>query len=291
MTGGREHSLMRAAVLGVPWLWLSAFILLPFSIVVAISLSVATDAQPPYVFGPVLDNYRLIVEDTLYLAALGNAIRIAATSSVVCLFIGYPMAYAIARAQPRWRGPLLALVILPFWTSFLIRIYAWMTLLRPTGLINQVLIDLGIIDAPLQLMNNAFAVHLGIIYAYLPFMILPLYASIERLDPSLLEAAADLGSRPWRRFLSVTLPLTLPGIVAGTLLVFVPAVGEFVIPELLGGPDTPMIGRLLWTEFFNNRDWPVAASIAVALTALLVVPVAILQHMLAPREEAREINP
>ncbi len=291
MTGGREHSLMRAAVLGVPWLWLSAFILLPFSIVVAISLSVATDAQPPYVFGPVLDNYRLIVEDTLYLAALGNAIRIAATSSVVCLFIGYPMAYAIARAQPRWRGPLLALVILPFWTSFLIRIYAWMTLLRPTGLINQVLIDLGIIDAPLQLMNNAFAVHLGIIYAYLPFMILPLYASIERLDPSLLEAAADLGSRPWRRFLSVTLPLTLPGIVAGTLLVFVPAVGEFVIPELLGGPDTPMIGRLLWTEFFNNRDWPVAASIAVALTALLVVPVAILQHMLAPREEAREVNP
>lgn len=291
MTGGREHSLMRAAVLGVPWLWLSAFILLPFSIVVAISLSVATDAQPPYVFGPVLDNYRLIVEDTLYLAALGNAIRIAATSSVVCLFIGYPMAYAIARAQPRWRGPLLALVILPFWTSFLIRIYAWMTLLRPTGFINQVLIDLGIIDAPLQLMNNAFAVHLGIIYAYLPFMILPLYASIERLDPSLLEAAADLGSRPWRRFLSVTLPLTLPGIVAGTLLVFVPAVGEFVIPELLGGPDTPMIGRLLWTEFFNNRDWPVAASIAVALTALLVVPVAILQHMLAPREEAREVNP
>jgi len=291
VTGGREHSLMRAAVLGVPWLWLSAFILLPFSIVVAISLSVATDAQPPYVFGPVLDNYRLIVEDTLYLAALGNAIRIAATSSVVCLFIGYPMAYAIARAQPRWRGPLLALVILPFWTSFLIRIYAWMTLLRPTGLINQVLIDLGIIDAPLQLMNNAFAVHLGIIYAYLPFMILPLYASIERLDPSLLEAAADLGSRPWRRFLSVTLPLTLPGIVAGTLLVFVPAVGEFVIPELLGGPDTPMIGRLLWTEFFNNRDWPVAASIAVALTALLVVPVAILQHMLAPREEAREVNP
>ena len=291
MTGGREHSLMRAAVLGVPWLWLSAFILLPFSIVVAISLSVATDAQPPYVFGPVLDNYRLIVEDTLYLAALGNAIRIAATSSVVCLFIGYPMAYAIARAQPRWRGPLLALVILPFWTSFLIRIYAWMTLLRPTGLINQVLIDLGIIDAPLQLMNNAFAVHLGIIYAYLPFMILPLYASIERLDPTLLEAAADLGSRPWRRFLSVTLPLTLPGIVAGTLLVFVPAVGEFVIPELLGGPDTPMIGRLLWTEFFNNRDWPVAASIAVALTALLVVPVAILQHMLAPREEAREVNP
>lgn len=291
MTGGREHSLMRAAVLGVPWLWLSAFILLPFSIVVAISLSVATDAQPPYVFGPELDNYRLIVEDTLYLAALGNAIRIAATSSVVCLFIGYPMAYAIARAQPRWRGPLLALVILPFWTSFLIRIYAWMTLLRPTGLINQVLIDLGIIDAPLQLMNNAFAVHLGIIYAYLPFMILPLYASIERLDPSLLEAAADLGSRPWRRFLSVTLPLTLPGIVAGTLLVFVPAVGEFVIPELLGGPDTPMIGRLLWTEFFNNRDWPVAASIAVALTALLVVPVAILQHMLAPREEAREVNP
>ncbi|HEX6981028.1 MAG TPA: ABC transporter permease subunit [Alphaproteobacteria bacterium] len=291
MTVWREHGPMRAAVLGVPWLWLSAFILLPFSIVVAISLSVATDSQPPYAFGPVLDSYRLIVEDTLYLAALGNAIRIAATSSFVCLLIGYPMAYAIARAQARWRGLLLALVILPFWTSFLIRIYAWMTLLRPTGLINQVLIDLGIIGAPLQLMNNAFAVHLGIIYAYLPFMILPLYASIERLDPNLLEAAADLGSRPWRRFLSVTLPLTLSGVVAGMLLVFVPAVGEFVIPELLGGPDTPMIGRLLWIEFFNNRDWPVAASIAVALTALLVVPVAILQHMLAPREGAREVGP
>ena len=278
---------LRAVVLGIPALWLALFILAPFAIVVVISLSQASDGQPPFTLAATLDNYRLLAGDDLYAGAYWNAVRIAATSSVICLLIGYPMAYAIARAPAEWQGILLALAILPFWTSFLIRIYAWMTLLRPTGLINTVLMGAGVIDQPLILVNNVVAVHLGIVYAYLPFMILPLYASLERMDHALLEAAADLGCRPWRAFLWVTLPLSAPGIIAGLLLVFIPASGEFVIPDLLGGPDTPMIGRILWTEFFSNRDWPVAAAIAVALTALLVVPVAVLQHVMAGRDADR----
>jgi putrescine transport system permease protein len=274
----RRTDWFRTAVLAVPSLWLLAFVLAPFAIVVAISLSRALDAQPPYVFELSLENYRLLIEDALYIEAYGNAVRVAATSSLICLLIGYPMAYAISRSPARWRGILLTLVILPFWTSFLVRIYAWMALLRPTGLINSALQALGVIDEPLELINNAFAVHLGIVYGYLPFMVLPLYASLEKVDRTLLDAAADLGASPRRSFLFVTLPLSLPGIIAGSLLVFVPAAGEFVIPELLGGPDTPMIGRVLWTEFFGNRDWPVAAAISVSLSLLLVVPIAMFQH-------------
>jgi putrescine transport system permease protein len=250
----------------------------------------ATDGQPPFASPLVVqnlnaDNYGLLLGDDLYAAALGIALRIAGTSTVFCLLIGYPMAYAIARAAPSSRNALLLLVMLPFWTSFLIRVYSWMILLRPTGLINAGLQALGVIDEPLPLINNEFAVHLGIVYSYLPFMVLPLYAALERMDMSLLEAAADLGCRPWRAFAAVTLPLSLPGIVAGCLLVFIPAVGEFVIPDLLGGPESPMIGRVLWTEFFNNRDWPAASAVAVALLVVLVVPILIFQALERRQDE------
>jgi putrescine transport system permease protein len=278
----KPGSRFRTVSLAVPSLWLALFVLVPVAIVVAISLARGADTQPPYVFDLSFDNFRLLFEDALYIEAYGNAARIAATSALICLAIGYPMAYAIARSPRRWRGILIMLAILPFWTSFLVRIYAWMALLRPTGLINNALLAAGLLAEPLELMNNAFAVHLGIVYGYLPFMVLPLYASIEKVDRGLVEAAADLGARPWRGFLWVTLPLTLPGIAAGFLLVFIPAAGEFVIPELLGGPDTPMIGRVLWIEFFGNRDWPVAAAISVSLCAFLVIPIAVLQHFLAP---------
>jgi putrescine transport system permease protein len=207
-------------------------------------------------------------------------------STLLCLLIGYPMAYAIARAREAWRLPLLMLIILPFWTSFLIRVYAWIGILKNNGLINNTLMWLGVIDQPIVMLQTDFAVYLGIVYSYLPFMILPLYANLEKLDGTLLEAASDLGARPWRTFLSVTLPLSAPGILAGSLLVFIPAVGEFVIPALLGGPDTLMIGRVLWDEFFSNRDWPVASAVAIALLLLLVVPIVIFQHNQAKNAEA-----
>ena len=273
------------AAFAVPALWLAVFVLVPFGIIAAISLAQAVDGQPPFQLAWSWENYQLLLEDVLYAEAYGNALRIAATSSLVALLIGYPMAYAISVAPRHRRGMLLTLVMLPFWTSFLVRIYAWMALLRPTGLINTALQGAGLIDEPLQLINNQFAVHLGIVYGYLPFMVLPLYASLEKIDPALTDAAADLGAGPWRVFWRVTLPLSMPGVVAGFLLVFIPAVGEFVIPELLGGPDTPMIGRVLWTEFFSNRDWPVAAALSVSLSLLLVVPVGVLQHLLAPKKK------
>ena len=200
---------------------------------------------------------------------------------MACLAIGYPMAYAIARANPAWRNVFLMLVILPFWTSFLLRVYAWIGILKNNGVINNLLLGLGIIDDPIVMMQTDFAVYVGIVYSYLPFMILPLYANLERLDLSLLEAAADLGCRPFRTFLTVTLPLSVPGIIAGCMLVFIPAVGEFVIPALLGGPDTLMIGRVLWDEFFSNRDWPVASAVAIAVLLLLVVPIMIFQYFQA----------
>ncbi len=287
MTVRENCDWFRAAVLGVPSVWLGLFVVAPFAVALTISLSYPVDARPPFAPGLTLDSYRLIANDSLYAEAYWNSVRIAAASSAICLLIGYPMAYAIARASATWRGVLLALVILPFWTSFLIRVYAWMALLRPTGLINAVLLWLGLVDEPLVLINNAFAVHLGIVYGYLPFMILPLYISLEKIDRSLIEAAVDLGAGPWRTFLSITLPLSLPGVIAGLLLVFIPAAGEFVIPDLLGGPDTPMIGRILWSEFFGNRDWPAAAAISVALVLLLVVPIGILQHMLVPADKSR----
>ena len=274
----------RGTVVGLPLAWLVLFFALPFVIVLAISIVPAANSVPPFASPLVpknwtLDSYRLLIGDSLYAAAFLNAIRIALTSTAICLLIGYPMAYAIARARPSRRNLLLMLVILPFWTSFLIRVYAWMILLRPTGLINGALMWAGVIGEPLPLINNQFAVHLGIVYSYLPFMVLPLYAALERLDPALREAAYDLGARPARTFFAVTLPLSLPGIVAGSLLVFIPAVGEFVIPDLLGGPDTPMIGRVLWNEFFLNRDWPAASAVAVALLVVIVAPFLIFQSV------------
>ncbi len=272
----------RATVIGVPFLWLAVFFVLPFLVVLGISLVPAADGAPPFASpldpaNHTLDSYRLLLEDDLYAISLVNSLRIAGVSTLICLLIGYPMAYAIARAGRTAQQVMLTLVILPFWTSFLIRVYSWMILLRPTGLINSALQGLGIIEEPLPLLSNEFAVHLGIVYSYLPFMVLPLYAALERMDKSLLEAAYDLGAPPTRAFLKVTLPLSMPGIIAGSLLVFVPALGEFVIPDLLGGSDTPMIGRVLWNEFFLNRDWPAASAVAVVLLAVIVIPVLIFQ--------------
>jgi putrescine transport system permease protein len=278
----------RPAVLALPWLWLALFFLLPFGFVLKISFAEAQMGVPPYtdffqrIDGVIvglrvsLENYKLLFSDSLYLKAYLGSLKIAALATVFTLLLGYPMAYAIARAPQRWRSPLLILVMLPFWTSFLVRIYAWIALLRPTGLINTALQSLGMIDAPLTLLNTPGAVYLGIVYAYLPFMVLPLFARLERMDPSLLEAAADLGAKPLRAFFHVTLPLSLPGIYAGCLLVFIPAVGEFIIPELLGGPDTLMIGKVLWNEFFSNRDWPLSAALTVILLMVLVFPICVL---------------
>jgi putrescine transport system permease protein len=276
----------RRVLIGLPFLWLGVFFLLPLAIVAGISLAESADAIPP--FRPLLSvtsaglqshatlaGYREIAEGCLhvYTNSLGNA----ALATLLCLVIGYPVAFAIARTPGVWRHLLLFLVMLPFWTSFLIRVYAWIAILKPNGLLNEFLIALGLIAAPLPLLNNGFSVELGLVYSYLPFMILPLYGSLSALDQSQLEAAADLGARPFKIFLAVVLPLTLPGIAAGSLLVFVPAIGEFVIPDLLGGPDTLMIGKVLWDEFFNNRDWPVAAAVAVVLTAVLAVPILVAQ--------------
>jgi putrescine transport system permease protein len=226
----------------------------------------------PYALSTSLENYKTLLGDELYLHGFLSSIRIAATSAFVTLLIAYPMAYALARINPRIRTPLVILVMLPFWTPLLIRVYAWTGILNSNGLINNALIGLGWIDQPLPLRHNEFAVHLGIVYSYLPFMVLPIFAVLERFDWTLLEAAADLGARPFRTFVRVTLPLSAPGIVAGLLLVFIPALGEFIIPELLGGPDTLMIGRILWTEFFNNRDWPLASALAIGLLVLVLAP-------------------
>jgi putrescine transport system permease protein len=223
-------------------------------------------------------NYAFLFEDALYKNAYINSLKIAGISTILCLLLGYPMAYGMARSKPSTRNILLLLVVLPFWTSFLLRVYAWIGLLKNNGVINNILISLGIIDEPIVMMQTDFAVYLGIVYSYLPFMILPLYSTLEKMDLTLLEAAADLGCRPTKAFLKITLPLSLPGIVAGCMLVFIPAVGEYVIPALLGGPDTLMIGRVLWDEFFANRDWPVASAVAIAMLLLLVVPIMIFQY-------------
>jgi putrescine transport system permease protein len=281
----------RLVLIGVPFLWLALFFLLPLLIVVKISLAQSTIGIPPYTpllvshdggleLHAMLANFALITNDDLYLRAYLGSLGNAALATALCLLIGYPVAYAIARSQGVRRHLLLFLVMLPFWTSFLIRVYAWIAILEPNGLLNQSLIALGLIAAPLPLLNNQFSVQLGLVYSYLPFMILPLYGSLSSLDQSLIEAAADLGARPLQAFLGVTLPLTLPGVAAGSLLVLIPAVGEFVIPDLLGGPDTLMIGKVLWDEFFNNRDWPVAAAVAVVLVAALAVPLLAAQRFL-----------
>jgi len=283
------------AVLLLPYLWLAAFFLAPFVIVLKISLSQTAVAQPPYL--PVLDlaagwaglqdfvarltadGYRLLASDQIYLLSYLKSLQLAAVSTAILLIIGYPVAYGIARS-PRGLQPLLVmLVVLPFWTSFLIRVYAWINILQHDGLLNQVLLALHVIRAPLSWLSSDTAVYIGMVYSYLPFMVLPLYATIEKMDEVLLEAAADLGCTRTRAFWLVTVPLSLPGVAAGVLLCFIPIVGEFVIPDLLGGSQTLMIGQTLWTEFFSNRDWPVASAIAVALLSLLLVPIVVYQRL------------
>ena len=286
----------RRSVIGVPYVWLTLFFLVPFVIVFKISFSEMAYAIPPYTqlmtwadqqwtLNLNLGNYYYLFTDDLYIRAYLSSIRIAGISTIICLLVAYPIAYAIARAEPATRNALLMLVILPSWTSFLIRIYAWVGILKNNGLINNFLMWLGIIDQPIAMLNTEFAVYIGIVYAYLPFMVLPLYTNLMKLDHSLLEAASDLGAPPWKVFFTVTLPLSKAGMVAGSMLVFIPAVGEFVIPDMLGGAETLMIGKVLWQEFFNNRDWPVASAVAIVMLLLLRLPI-ILFH----RYQARELE-
>jgi putrescine transport system permease protein len=281
----------RLVLIGLPFLWLTLFFLLPLLIVLKISLAESVVGIPPYTplladhgnglrFQVTSANFALLASDGLYLHAYLGSLGNAALATALCLLLGYPIAYAIAIAPGVRRQLFLFLVMLPFWTSFLIRVYAWIAILKPNGLLNELLMALGLIAAPLPLLNNGFSVVLGLVYSYLPFMILPLYGSLSALDASLIEAAADLGARLPQVFLRVILPLTVPGIAAGSLLVFIPAVGEFVIPDLLGGPDTLMIGKVLWDEFFSNRDWPVASAVAVVLVAVLAVPILVAQKYL-----------
>ena len=295
MNAARPERLWQRTVIGIPYLWLLLFFLAPFAIVLRISFADPIIGLPP--FTPLYDaeqglyltadNYRFLTEDDLYWVSYLKSIRIAAVATLLCLLIGYPMAYGIARAPGAWRHILLLLVILPFWTSFLLRVYAWMGMLAGHGVLNQALLGLGLIERPLHILYTDFAVYLGIVYSYLPFMILPLYATLERLDGDLLDAAADLGGRPRQAFFDITLPVSLPGVVAGCLLVFIPALGEFVIPALLGGLDTLMIGKTLYDEFFINRDWPLASAVATVLVLLLLVPIVLFQRFSQADERAR----
>lgn len=274
----------RHAVIGVPFFWLFLFFLLPFFIVLKISFAEADVAIPPYTdiyswadnqLSIVLNlgNYIFLTEDELYLAAYLGSLKMASISTLLCLLIGYPMAYAIARASKEMQTTLLLLIMMPTWTAILIRVYAWMGILSNNGLLNGFLQMLGVINEPLQILNTNLAVYIGVVYSYLPFMILPLYANLVKHDMSLLEAASDLGSSNFNNFWKITVPLSKNGIVAGSMLVFIPVVGEFVIPELLGGPETLMIGKVLWQEFFNNRDWPVASALAVIMLLILMGPI------------------
>jgi len=279
----------------VPYLWLATFFLVPFLIVLKISLSHTAIAQPPYtpVFDPgagwnalaqavsmlSFENYALLGSDWLYLASYLKSLEIAGGSTLLLLLIGFPIAYGMARAPRHWQPVVFVLVVLPFWTSFLIRIYAWINILQRDGLLNQLLLALRIVDEPPALLSTDTAVYIGIVYSYLPFMVLPIYATLEKMDETLLEAAADLGCPNWKAFWLVTLPLSRPGVIAGALLCFIPIVGEFVIPDLLGSSQTMMIGQTLWAEFFANRDWPVASAVAVVLLCLVVVPIVIYEQM------------
>jgi putrescine transport system permease protein len=277
-------------IISVPSIWIFLFFICPCLILIQISFSESVISSPPYtslvdwISGRLLQirlnlwNYIVLFTDEMYIRGFVTSVLIAGTSTICCLLIGFPMAYAIARTSEKYRNILLMLVVLPFWTSFLIRVYAWIMLLSPCGFINNVLINFNLIDAPLQLMNNSFAACIGIIYAYLPFMIFPLYNAIEKIDYTLLEAAYDLGSSPITAFFSIVVPLSAPGIYAGSALVFVPAIGEFVIPELLGGAQTLTIGRLVWNEFFGNMSWPTAASLSIMLLAFVVFPIVFMQR-------------
>lgn len=286
-----------------PFVWMLVFFLLPFAFVVKISLSQTTLAQPPYVpvfgfadgFAGVkdalaalsLDNFRSLLADQLYISSYLRSITVAFTSTLLLLLIGYPIAYAMARLPSRWQGIAMMLVIVPFWTSFLIRIYAWINILQHDGLLNQILMALHIVSAPVVWLATDSAMYLGIVYSYLPFMVLPLYATLAKADPSLLEAAADLGVSRFDAFWMVTLPLSWRGIFAGTLLCFIPIMGEFVIPDLLAGSGSMMIGQTLWLEFFTNKDWPLASALAVVLLALLLVPLLVYDQVQRRQLERR----
>ena len=288
---GKRDRLWRSCVIALPYIWLLLFFLAPFAIVLKISFADPVVAQPPFTpffdwaagsgsrILATLDNYAFLLEDNLYWVSYLKSIKIALVATLLCLLLGFPMAYAIALAPLPWRNLLLLLVILPFWTSFLLRVYAWMVMLGKQGLINNLLLSTGLIDEPLQMLYTDGAVYLGIVYTYVPFMILPLYATLEKLDPDIHEAAADLGAKPLRVFYDVTLPLAMPGIIAGSLLVFIPALGEYVIPALLGGLDTLMIGRTLYDEFFVNRDWPLASAVAIVLLLILILPIMLFQRL------------
>ena len=280
----------RSAVILAPMLWLAVFFLVPLLVVLKIALSTFALGQPPYLpmFGWGSDeslsitlhfsNFLFLLRDSLYANAYINSVRIAAISTVIALLIAFPMAWFIARSDEKYRNIWLMLVILPFWTSFLLRVYTWMGFLGRNGIINNVLMGLGIIDEPLVMLQTEGAVFIGIVYTYLPFMVLPLYTTLVKLDQSLIEASADLGARPFTTLRTVILPLSMPGVIAGSMLVFIPAIGEFVIPSLLGGTDTLMIGRVLWDEFFANRDWPVASAVAIVMLAILLVPIVLLNR-------------
>jgi putrescine transport system permease protein len=296
--GGR--SWLRWLVVIIPYAWSLIFFLIPFLIVLKISFSTSAIAQPPYtpVFNSigdivsgikefVVDNYVWLTQDSLYWRSYVSSVVIAIVSTFLVLLVGFPMAYGMARAPRSWQPTLVMLVILPFWTSFLIRVYAWIGILKKEGLLNEFLMWAHIINQPLTILNTNWAVYIGIVYSYLPFMVLPLYATLERLDNTLLEAAADLGSPPVKAFWQITWPLALPGIIAGCFLVFIPVTGEFVIPDLLGGSDTLMIGKTLWSEFFNNRDWPLSSAVAVILLLILVIPIVIFQNQ---QQRATEQN-
>ncbi len=289
--------------IAIPYLWLAVLFLAPFFIVIKMSLSDLAVSIPPYT--PQLDlsggwetvkkywaaldfeNYEWLADDPLYANSFKSSLVIASISTFITLCVGYPIAYALACSSPRWRPVLVMLVILPFWTSFLIRVYAWIGILKTEGLLNQLLLAVGVIGEPLTILNTNTAVYIGIVYSYLPFMVLPIYAALEKMDFSLLEAAEDLGSSRLSAFWLVTLPLSLPGVIAGCFLVFIPAMGEFVIPDLLGGSETLMIGKTLWVEFFSNRDWPVASAVAVVLLVLLIVPIVLFQRQQQKLSEAR----
>ena len=286
----------KQVVIGIPFLWLFLFFALPFFIVLKISFAEADVAIPPYteIYTYVeqklevvlnLANYSLLAGDELYIAAYLGSLKMAFFSTLLCLLIGYPMAYAIATARKEMQTVLVLLIMMPTWTAILIRVYAWMGILSNNGLLNGFLMSMGLINEPLQILNTNIAVYIGVVYSYLPFMILPLYANLVKHDQSLLEAASDLGSSTFNSFWKITVPLSKNGIIAGCMLVFIPVVGEFVIPELLGGPETLMIGKVLWQEFFNNRDWPVASSLAVVMLLILIVPI-----ILFNRSQAKELE-
>ncbi len=292
-TGKGREMLWQRFTVAIPYIWLLVFFLAPFAIIMKISTADPIIGQPPFTptfdeggaFLATADNFKFLLTDKLYIITYLKSVFMAATATILCLLLGFPMAYGIARAGSAARSILLLLVILPFWISFLLRVYAWMGLLNNHGVINNFLMWLGIIDQPLQLIYTDFAIYIGLVYSYLPFMILPLYAILERMDLDLVDAALDLGARPSQAFRDVTWPLARPGVIAGCLLVFIPAMGEYVIPYLLGGPESLMIGRVLFDEFFVNRDWPLASSVAIVLLMLLVVPIVFLQRSQAKDAE------